>query len=96
MPETEAQFERAVVELAQAFGWLDYHTRDSRRSNPGFPDLVLVRADRLIFAELKSEKGRVAPAQQQWLDALAATCHRALGVYVWRPSDWPEIERILR
>jgi hypothetical protein len=107
--QSEAQFQAAVADLAERLGWLVYHTHDSRRSNPGFPDLVLVRRDRLIFAELKTEKGKVKPAQAQWLDALrAATVNlidpaaqalgvkAGVGVYVWRPGDWPEIERVLR
>lgn len=96
MAETEKQFEAAVVEYAKLTGWLVYHTRDSRGSVAGFPDLMMVRGDRLVVAELKTEKGRVSPAQQQWLDALALTCHRALGVYLWRPSDWSSIELLLR
>lgn len=103
MPETEAQFERAVVELAQLCGWLDYHTRDSRRSNPGFPDLVLVKGYTLIFAELKTEKGRVSEAQQRWLDALRQLAEPVVGemtghsihVCLWRPSDWDEIRAAL-
>lgn len=68
-----------------------YHTHDSRRSEPGFPDLVLVKGTRLIFAELKADTGRVSPAQQRWLDALGATS-RAV---VWRPRDWRQLSREL-
>ena len=93
---TEAQFQQAVVDLARATGWFVYHTHDSRRSAPGFPDLTMVRGNRLIFAELKTEKGFLTHAQEDWLGRLEATCHRGLGVYVWRPSDWPDIETLLR
>ena len=37
------EFMPAVVELAKRFGWLLYHTHNSRRSASGFPDLVMVR-----------------------------------------------------
>jgi hypothetical protein len=50
---TEKQLQGAVVELAKRLGYLVYHTFDSRRSNPGWPDLVLCKPPRLIFAELK-------------------------------------------
>lgn len=70
---TERQFQQQVVDLARAFGWLAYHTFDSRRSAPGFPDLVLAHPlrGRVIFAELKREKGHVTQQQRGWIDALA-------------------------
>lgn len=96
--ETEAGFQRTVTEYATWRGWRWYHTHDSRRSPSGFPDLVLVRGQNLIFVELKSEKGRVTSDQQEWIDALSATNYDHSGplVFVWRPSDWESIERELR
>lgn len=91
-PESERGFLAAVREAAAWAGWLIYHTHDSRRSPAGFPDLVLVRGTRVVFAELKTEQGRVTPAQRRWLDALAATSAEA---YLWRPSDWSTIESTL-
>ena len=91
---TERAFLGAVVELAALTGWLAYHTHDSRRSQAGFPDLALVRAGRLILAELKAAKGRVRPAQAVWLDALGGV--DGVEVYLWRPQDWPAIEAVLR
>ena len=92
-PQTEKQFQAAVVQFAKLTGWLVYHTHDSRRSEPGFPDLVLVRDDRIIYAELKTERGRMSAAQRTWQEALicAGAEHR-----VWRPSHWPIIESTLR
>lgn len=107
--QSERQFQTAVVEYAEHLRWLAYHTFDSRRSKPGFPDLVLLRPPRLIIAELKTEKGRVKPDQREWLDGLAeiatdaiylgpdGVCPiRPVEVHVWRPSDWPEIGQVLR
>jgi hypothetical protein len=93
LKQSEKQFQGAVVEYAELNSWLVYHTYDSRRSNPGFPDLVMVRDHRLVFAELKSEKGRESKAQTEWLDALGRSTPE---VWLWRPSDWPEIESVLR
>ena len=90
---TEAEFQTAVVELAQLRGWLVYHTYDSRRSAPGFPDLVLARQNVLLFWELKASKGRATAAQREWLDALKAT---GANVDVLYPEDWPAIEIDLR
>ena len=67
---SEAAFQQQVTQLAAFYGWRSYHTHDSRRSAPGFPDLVLVRDVQLVFAELKTDKGRIRPEQREWLDAL--------------------------
>lgn len=92
---TEKQWQKQVVDLAVQLGFKRaYHTFDSRRSHPGFPDLVLVR-DRIIFAELKREprvSSPVSDAQKEWLDALAAAGGEC---YLWRPSDLDEIAGIL-
>ncbi len=92
---TEKQLQAQVVQLARLTGWRCYHTFDSRRSAPGFPDLVLARPPRLIFAELKSEKGRLRPAQVEWLEALAEV-ERAPEVFLWRPADFGDIQSTLR
>lgn len=98
----EAVFQAQVVQLAGFYGWLIYHTHDSRRSQPGFPDLVLVRGAELLFVELKTASGRVRPEQQMWLDALrvvqeavAITAAAAADLppvavesLLWRPADW--------
>lgn len=87
--ESEAGFQAAVIELATLAGWLTHHEYDSRRSSPGYPDLTLVKPPRVIFAELKTARGRVRLEQRRWLDALA----RCPGVeaVIWRPQDWPAI-----
>ena len=46
----------------------------------------------LLFAELKAERGQLTHAQRAWLDALKQTDTPA---YLWRPSDWPQIEATL-
>jgi hypothetical protein len=103
LPTTEREFQDAVIELARLFGWRVAHFRTARTNRgwrtpveadgAGFPDCVLVRRPRLIFAELKSEKGRVGEAQWGWLRALSAC---SAETYLWRPSDWPQIEEVLK
>lgn len=80
----EKDWQGVVLELAGYYKWEAYHTYDSRRSHPGWPDLVLARPPELIFVELKTDRGRVSPTQTLWLQRLAA-CGQE--VYVWRPRD---------
>lgn len=89
---TEKQFQELVVGMAKALGWRVYHTFDSRRSQPGFPDLVLVR-DRIVYLELKTETGKVSHDQAAWIAALTAAGATALVV---RPSDMDEIGEALK
>lgn len=90
----EKRFTQAVVDLARALGWRVYHTWWSEHSAAGFPDLVLVRKGRLVFAELKV-KAVVKAAQREWLKALGEV--PGVEVYLWRyPQDWPQIEQVLR
>lgn len=83
---TEREFQSQVIGLASFYGWRHYHTHDSRRSPAGFPDLVLVRGEELIFAELKTEKGRVRLEQVEWMAALEHV--PGVDVFLWRPSDF--------
>lgn len=73
---SEAELQRSVIELARLLGWRVYHTRDSRGSAAGFPDLCMVRAGDLIFAELKTEKGKLSPAQCEWWALLGRVAER--------------------
>lgn len=90
----EKDFQAVVVELAELYGWLVYHTHDSRGSQKGFPDLVLLRGTRLLFVELKrSLYEKLEPDQERWKDALG----RASQVcFLWAPEQWDEIQTILR
>lgn len=91
--EPEADFMVKVKDLAERCRWLCYHTYDSRRSDEGFVDLVMVRRRRVIFAELKSVRGKLREKQKVWLDALIGAGMEAV---VWHPSDWDAIVATLR
>jgi len=57
------------------------------QGDAGFPDLILVKPGArggIIFAELKSDLGRVAAHQRDWLRAIDAAGGE---VCVWRPAD---------
>lgn len=77
----------AVRQLARRLGWMEYHTYRSTKSPAGFPDLVLVRPPRLIFVELKTEKGKLSEAQDAWINALVKT---NVEVAIWRPHHLTE------
>lgn len=85
---SEKDFQQRVINLAESLGYsLIYHTHDSRRSQPGFPDLVLVNpsARRVLFRELKSAKGRIRPEQKAWGEGLLQA---GFDFDFWYPKDW--------
>lgn len=94
--ETEKSFMETVVSLAKLKGWLVYHTYDSRKSEPGFPDLVIVRDGEVMFIELKTDTGAVTEEQDKWIEALRKCEGENLCVVVWRPSKLKEIEVMLK
>lgn len=89
---TEAVFQRRIRTLCTLLGVRVYHTHDSRRSDPGFPDLVILGPAGVVFAELKTNRGRVRPEQREWLDDLTRA---GLAAYLWRPADWLHINEVL-
>jgi hypothetical protein len=93
LPISEDHLQQRITMLCDYLHLKWHHETDSRKSKKGWPDLVIAGPDRVIFVELKSEKGRVTAEQQDWLDTLASA---GAVVKVWRPADWPEIERTLR
>lgn len=98
--QTERQFSDAVVELARLCHWLVHRdpTWRATGADAGYPDLTLVGPlGQVIFAELKVGKGKRTPSQEEWARRLLMRRWQRQGVdyYLWRPSDWPEIERVL-
>ena len=90
---TEETFQLSVIQVAKDTGWMLFHDFDSRRSTKGFPDLVMTRNGRTIFAELKSQKGRIRTEQKQWIAELEKT--QGVEVYLWRPSNMDQIVETL-
>ena len=94
---TEAEFTDEILGWAKLNGWRRFHVRGNTRrliqGDVGFPDLVLVRVPRVIFAELKVGKNKLKIEQKQWqLDLF----HSGVEVYEWRPEEWRRIMDLLK
>jgi len=90
----EKDFQHWVQSYAEFHGWKIFHPYDSRRSAIGWPDLFLVRGDRALALEVKSNTGRLRPGQQAWLDALALV--PGITARIIRPADEAEVRELLR
>ena len=74
----ESDVQRAIVQALSSAGWLVMHipnqsTRGRQRWSglmPGAPDLVAVKHGRVLFLEVKTEKGKVSAKQSEVHDLL--------------------------
>lgn len=101
---TERELQDAVVTMARAFGWTVAHFRPARTKDgwrtpvgydgQGFPDLVMVRDDRLMFVELKSARGKLSEPQKRWGELLggAGADWRLWSLHEWNTG---QVERVL-
>ena len=79
---TEAELDRAVQRICRDLNLLVFHDWDSRHSGAGFPDLHILGTD-VIYAELKTERGQLRPAQAEYRDARTRGGKQW---FLWRPS----------
>ena len=95
---TEDELLTAITDAATYLGWRWFHIRRSdlarQMGHSGFPDLVLARKGRVLFMELKSEKGGIAPDQHAWMDALDSP-ERYVTAIIARPSQLDYVLRML-
>lgn len=102
--QTEKDFTAQVIALAQLRGWRVMHVRPGltrsgrwvtavQGDGVGFPDLLMIRGDTLLVAELKVGKNKTTPAQDDWLDAFGGCGAKR---FVWTPEQWEEIESTLK
>lgn len=117
MDLNEKEFQSQVLALAQMHSWRTAHFSTTvkmvkraggyayipDKGAAGFPDLVLVRGPRLVFAELKTDKTKTSDDQDAWLSELrdveAYGIFRGLDnvqVHLWRPRDWETIVEVLK
>lgn len=100
---TEIEWQGQVVDLAGMLGWRHMHVRrtigrggrwTTSTSLKGFPDLLLWHEgmQRVVAAELKRERGVLSREQVDVLKSLRAA---GMEAYVWKPSDLPEVQKLL-
>ncbi len=101
---SEAEFQRQVISIAIWHDWLIDHTPPMRSAKgsiftgglTGKTDLVLfsLKGKGIIYAELKSETGRLSVNQIAFRDAVLRNGGEW---YLWKPSDLPAVvERLSR
>jgi len=88
MPEDRGpdSLDAHVRRLIAGLGLFGYHPRNSKGSEPGWPDWVIIGRAGILYRELKAESGTVSPEQRHVGELIT----RAGGNWaVWRPRDLP-------
>lgn len=62
-------------------GWITAVAGDGK----GFPDLLILGSEGVLYRELKTTKGRCTPEQSAWLAALDGAGENG---GIWTPVDW--------
>lgn len=102
-PMSEMEWARKVRDLAETCGWRCCHVAPSmtRRgkwttatSVVGWPDLALYRPGDFLFAELKTDVGKLSAEQETVIADLRAA---GVEVCVWKPKHWSSVvDRLVR
>lgn len=104
--ESEAQFQRRLIDYARARGWRIAHFRPARvtrggketwetpiaEDGKGFLDLLLLR-ERPVAIECKVRPRKATPEQEEWLAAWKAAGQEA---YLFYPEDHEKINDVLK
>jgi hypothetical protein len=80
---TGTEIQDGLMDAARRLGYLVLHIREARRTEPGWPDLLIVGYGIALAVECKSrneklrprsetQKGRELPGQLDWLQELEA------------------------
>ena len=95
----ESEIQKAIVSALAWTGWVVIHipnqsTRGRQRWAgllPGAPDLIAVRGGRVVFLEVKTDRGRLRPAQ---IEAHTALLRQGVEVRMVRGIE--DIEDLLK
>jgi len=94
---SESDLRSQVTQLAQILGWkvAYFRTAQSQKGwrtpvgadGKGWPDLVLLKGQKVLFRELKVGYNKPSEEQVRWLDDLQTAGQDAR---IWTDKDWPE------
>ena len=98
---SEAEFQKLVVDGLRSRYYAVWTVPDMRRTTAGLPDIIALGPmfgpgsdrPRLLFYELKREKGRVRPEQQAVIECLQLVT--VVDARILRPSGWDAVRDAL-
>ena len=94
---SEKLWQEQVIQLANTCAWDAHHIRPAKYGATwktdglaGMPDLILIgkRGQGIIWAELKTDKGKLSEVQEARIVQLISNGEE---VHIWRPRDLDKI-----
>lgn len=104
LPMLEGDWLVAVGEALDWLGWSWIHHRPGRTGSgwvtatqgnaaAGEPDILAIRVPRVLWLELKTDKGRVSPEQEDWLARLKDSGQEAHLIRL--PREWDRLMELI-
>jgi hypothetical protein len=91
---SERDLQQLIIDLATTFGFWHFHARDMRRSDTGWPDLILARPrSPLLVWEIKAARGKLSDEQYDWGVVLMQV--PGIDYRVIRAADWAYVVETL-
>jgi len=81
---SESELEENIRALCKDLGILRFHVKDSRGTNAGLPDDILIGPGGVLWRECKTQKGQLTKAQWAAANALNLA---GQDWDTWRPAD---------
>lgn len=100
IPQTEAAWQRFVTDYAESLGWQWLHIGRTGKYQKvaakgtlgkGWPDLLLIKGDRILAVECKGQDGKLSEEQKRVLSILT----EVMPAVVVRPSDFAALADLL-
>ena len=100
---TEEELLTGVTEALELYGYVWTHSRRSDKAltmgHQGVPDVIAARKGRVVFLELKTEKGQLSGQQWAWWNAIDPAnfqlLHERTSFVLVRPSNLDDVLRWL-
>lgn len=83
---THAELQNNIVKAAKLCGFRCQYWWKSIHSPAGFPDLFMIKGQKIILAELKVGNDKLSPSQIEWKDILTQV--KTIEYYEWHEEDW--------
>jgi len=94
---SENELQAEVIRILKDAGFTKiYHTYNSQKSEPGYPDILAIRTTDglMLVLENKTETGKCTKAQLEWLEAFQSI--KKYHVAVIRPHDIEDLVNKVR
>jgi len=70
--QPESAIKSSIAQYLRFKGWMVVNIMQGPLSHKGISDLICIKCDKVVFAEVKTQVGRLSPHQEKFRDDLKA------------------------